>query len=447
MLRLIFVFMIIALGSFASIFSPFYALLFYLWNAYFRPDDWTYGGLIASLNLSFLIGGYLVLATAFSRPRLRVGVRIGLLALFFADTLFSTIQSEHFAWSWAAWIEFSKVLTVSYVIILLTKDRTRFRYVLLIIAVALGFECAKQGWAQLYRAPGAQNNNPIPFLGDNNGVAVGTMMLVPILNALAQTASGRWEAFAHRFVLIGVFLRGITTYSRGGFLAAAVLGIFSLARSRKKVRAFVGAGVIAAIVLTVMPQEFWDKMNTIDASESERDDSAAGRLHFWVIARDMAVAKPFTGIGFSAYNLSYETYNRPTQYGEFGGARSVHSIWFGPLAELGYPGFVLFVALFASSVWSLWSISRKVRRDPERHDIHIYANALLTSLVTFGVGGTFLPLQYNEMFWHFMALGMTLTFLAQEQPNEATATVKARQSVPAPLQPAFLNATRSTMPK
>jgi hypothetical protein len=67
--------------------------------------------------------------------------------------------------------------------------------------------------------------------------------------------------------------------------------------------------------------------------------------------------------------------------------------------------------------------------------------------VTFGVGGTFLPLQYNEMFWHFMALGMTLTFLAQEQPNEATATVKARQSVPAPLQPAFLNATRSTMPK
>jgi probable O-glycosylation ligase (exosortase A-associated) len=444
---MIFVFLIIAFGSFASLFSPFYTLLFYLWNAYFRPDDWTYGPLIASLNLSFFIGAYLVVATAFSRPRFRIGVRIVLLGLFFADTLFSTIQSEQFYYSWSAWIEFSKVLTVSYVIILLTKDRTRFRYVLLIIAISLGFECAKQGWAQLYRAPGAQNNNPIPFLGDNNGVAVGTMMLVPILSALAQTATRRWEAFGHRFVLIGVFLRGITTYSRGGFLAAAVLGIFSLARSRKKVRAFVGAGVIAGIVLTVMPQAFWDKMNTINASESERDDSATGRLHFWVIAREMAQAKPLTGVGFNAYNLSYGTYNHATQYGEFQGVRSVHSIWFGVLAELGYPGFVLFIALFGSSMWSLWATSRKVRRDPEKQDIRIYANALLTSLATFAVGGTFLPLQYNEMFWHFMALGITLRFLAQEQPSEVTAPVRAPTPAPASLQPAFLNATRSTLLK
>ena len=34
--------------------SPFYALLFYLWNAYFRPEEWTYGALIYSLNLSFI---------------------------------------------------------------------------------------------------------------------------------------------------------------------------------------------------------------------------------------------------------------------------------------------------------------------------------------------------------------------------------------------------------
>src|SRR4030095_16334395 len=112
-------------------------------------------------------------------------------------------------------------------------------------------------------------------------------------------------------------------------------------------------------------------------------------------------------------------------------------IWFGPLAELGYPGFLLFVALFGSSGWSLWRISSKVRHDREKQDIHIYANALLTSLVVFAVGGTFLPLQYNEMFWHFMALGITLTFHAQEQPSEATETVKP--PAPAPLQPAFLS--------
>ena len=50
------------------------------------------------------------------------------------------------------------------------------------------------------------------------------MMLVPILGALAQTATRRWEKYAFRFVAIGVFMRGFTTYSRGGFLAAGVLG-------------------------------------------------------------------------------------------------------------------------------------------------------------------------------------------------------------------------------
>ena len=34
-----------------------------------------------------------------------------------------------------------------------------------------------------------------------------------------------------------------------------------------------------------MPQNFWDRMNTITADESEdRDESAAGRLHFWGVA-------------------------------------------------------------------------------------------------------------------------------------------------------------------
>ena len=113
MLRLIFVGLIITFGVGASLFNPFYALLFYLWNAYFRPDEWTYGGFISSLNLSFLIGGYLVLATGVSQPRSRFSFRIVLMALFFVHTLISALLSEHPQWSWNAWVDFSKVLIVS----------------------------------------------------------------------------------------------------------------------------------------------------------------------------------------------------------------------------------------------------------------------------------------------------------------------------------------------
>jgi probable O-glycosylation ligase (exosortase A-associated) len=442
MLRMVFVSLIVLFGIGASIVSPFFALLFYLWNAYFRPEEWTFGGTIRSLNLSFQIGSYLVLATAASLPRFRFNLRVALLGLFFAQSLLSTLYSEHYEYSWNAWTEFAKVLIVSYVIILLTSsDRNRYRQVLFIIGISLGFECAKQGWVQLFRAPGAQNNNTIAFLGDNNGVAVGTMMLVPILSALAQTTSRKWEVFMHRFLLIGVFMRGITTYSRGGFLSAAVLGLFSLARSQRKFRALIGAGVLVALVASVMPQQFWDRMNTINASNSERDDSALGRLHFWVIARQMAAEKPVTGIGFSAYNLSYERYNGPTEYGEFSGVRSVHSVWFGALSEMGYPGLFLLVAMLVTSMVSCWRISWSMRHQPENRDLRIYANALMTSLASFAVGGTFLPLQYNEMFWHFMALSVALSFLAQEQPVQ----VPAPTVVPAA--PAFGHMPHGAVPR
>ena len=63
--------------------------------------------------------------------------------------------------------------------------------VLIVIGLSLGFEAAKQGWAQFILNPGASNINTHPALGDNNGVALAMFMLVPILAALGATAD-RW---------------------------------------------------------------------------------------------------------------------------------------------------------------------------------------------------------------------------------------------------------------
>ncbi len=256
MLRLIFVFGIILVGVIFSAQSAFYALLFYLWNGYFRPEEWTYGGLILSLNLSFIIGVYLVLRTAMSLPKPQINLRTALLFLFLVLSIVGAFTSEHPEWSWSFLGDFWKVLLISYLIVILADDRKKFRTTLLVIGLSLGFECAKQGWANLYIAPGATNNNPIPFLGDNNGVALGTMMLVPVLGALAQTAATRWEKYTLRFMAVGVFMRGFTTYSRGGFLAAGVVGLLTFVRSEKKIRALIGVAAICVLVASVMPQDF-----------------------------------------------------------------------------------------------------------------------------------------------------------------------------------------------
>jgi probable O-glycosylation ligase (exosortase A-associated) len=407
---MIFVLLIIVGGIFFSAQGAFYSLLFYLWNAYFRPDYWTYGSFIISMRLSLFIGIYLIIRTIALVPSPKINARTLLIWLFFGQTVVGCFTSEVPQTSWVFFQDFTKVLLITYLIVVLVTDRTQFRLVLLVIAMSLGFETAKQGWANLVRAPGAQNNNPIAFLGDNNGVAMGTMMLLPILGALAQTASARWERLMHRFVAFGVFMRGISTYSRGGFLGAGALAGIIIVRSERKLRAIIVVALLTALVWNIMPQTFWDRMNTITVEEGEqRDESAEGRLYFWKVAIWMADAKPMTGVGLFGFTKAYQSYNRD---GVFGGDRAAHSVWFGVLGDLGYPGLLLFMANIFMAFWSCWRVGRMTRKIPELRHLKIYANALTSTLVVYCVTGSFLAQQYSEFAWHIFGLSTALHLIA-----------------------------------
>lgn len=413
MWRLVFVLILIAVGVLYSAQGAFYALLFYLWNAYFRPDYWTFGTFILSMHLSLIIGIYLVIRTIAMVPSPKINARTILIWLFFVQAVVGCFTSEAPQTSWIFLQDFTKVLLITYLIIVLVTDRTQFRLVLLVIAMSLGFETAKQGWANLFRAPGAQNSNPISFLGDNNGVAMGTMMLLPILGALAGTAKERRERFIHRFVWFGVFMRGISTYSRGGFLGAGALGALMILRGEKKIRALVVVVVLVLLVWNIMPQTFWDRMDSITVSEDQqRDESAAGRLYFWTIATRMADAKPMTGVGLFAFQKAYERYNPE---GVFTGERAAHSIWFGVLGDLGYPGLILFILNIGMAFWSCWRAAHLTRKIPELRDLKIYANALMSTLVVYAVTGSFIAQQYSEFAWHVFGLSTALHLIVLKE--------------------------------
>ena len=72
MLRLAIFLIAAAIGTYYALQAPFYALLCYLANAYFRPEDWVWGDFVRSLRLSFVIGLYVIVSTVVSRHRLRV---------------------------------------------------------------------------------------------------------------------------------------------------------------------------------------------------------------------------------------------------------------------------------------------------------------------------------------------------------------------------------------
>jgi O-antigen ligase len=202
--------------------------------------------------------------------------------------------------------------------------------------------------------------------------------------------------------------------------------LLTLARSKHKVRALIGVAVLASVVSTIMPQAFWNRMSTLSAPVEEQDESAQGRIHFWEVAVLMAKGKPITGVGFNGYRPSYATYD--TTPGQFGEDRSVHSVWFGVLAELGYPGLLLFVGILLTGLWGCRQVVVMAKGDPSKSDLGFYGQALSTSLIVFAAGGSFLPSQYSEMLWHFIGMTTALHAIATEERASASVAIDARQN-------------------
>jgi probable O-glycosylation ligase (exosortase A-associated) len=429
-LRSIFVIIGLVVGSSFAVTSAVYAAAFYLWIAYFRPESWAWSGMFASWNLSYLAGVFLVIRALISGTALRLNWRTLLLLLFLVLSLVSTWHGLHAGHSWGYWQAFAKTIVVSYLLTTIIKTETDLRLIFMVIALSLGFEAAKQGWAQLILSPGGRNDNSIPFLGDNNVVAVGMAMLVPLVSALAATSSLWWVKRGLQFLNIGIVYRGLSTYSRGGFLSLGAVGALWFWRSQHKLKAVVTGALVAALVLPTMPPEFWSRMSTITASSEERDDSQSGRLHFWRVAIAMANDRPWTGVGHYGYEPAFNDYD--FSEGRYGRNRSVHSAWFGALAEIGYPGLIVFVLVVLFSLKTCGRVRRMSARGELPDSLGQYGTALQSSLLAFIVGGSFVPMQYSEMVWHFMALTIALDRVAV---TEAEALRVKRHAVEASREP------------
>ena len=429
MLRTFLVLAIIAFGLRHAVRGPFYAVLFYLWVAYFRPELWLWSDWLASINLSFYVGVFALLWGLLTF-QLRWDLRILLTLLMVLQSLWSTLASSWLALSWPYWVDFAKSIAITWLLASLIDTPAKFRTTLLVIGFSLGFETAKQGWLQLVLNPGGKNFNDIAFLGDNNGVAIGMLILCAIFVALARTAKTKGERWVHRFLSVGVLYRGIITYSRGGFISATVMGLLYFLRSKRKLAAAVGLVVVVGVIAPVLPNAFWERMGTlslVSQSDDERGrltneqsgdlESALSRFHFWKVAVQMANDHPFTGVGHNAYMMAYDLYD--SSHGKYGFGRAVHSSWFGVIGELGYPGITLYLLIFALALLSCRTARRVATELPEATPLREYAIALETSLIVIMVGGSFVTFQYSEMLWHIVGLSIALRRIAIEAQERA----------------------------
>ncbi len=368
---------------------PWLGVLAWSWLGYMNPHKLAWG-FATTLPFALMIALATLLGLLASREPKRIPwTRETILLLvmtgwMFMTTCFALVQAP----AWEQWDKVWRIILMTYVTTILITDEYRIKVLMYVIALSLGFYGFKGGVFVLtggsaYSVMGP----PHSFIYDRNSVGLALIMTVPLLRFM-QLQMKRWYV---RYALLGgiglTLIAIVGTHSRGALVGIVVMLAFYLLKSRNKITAVLTLLPLVYVMYTVMPEEWFDRMHTIETWQE--DGSASERVRAWGNAIDLANER-FIGGGMRA--LVYY------------GGRDSHSIYFGMLGENGWVGLGMFLLLlFFTWRSGSWIISRTGRRE-DLFWARDLAAMVQVSLVGYMAAGAFLGLQYFDLFYHLVVI-------------------------------------------
>jgi len=224
-------------------------------------------------------------------------------------------------------------------------------------------------------------------LGDPNDLCL--ILLFPLGFAMAMAAfKTNLVDRVLGVVCVPVLLASIVfTQSRGGLLG--VMGVSAVILSRfirSKTARIVALIFLGLALFAVMGIGGRLSGGAAELSEAGVDESMQGRFTAWRAAVAMALAHPLVGVGVLNFPNNFYSYTNVWS----GKAMAVHSTWFGVLAETGFIGWAVYMAMVAIC-WqsSLASVARA--QDHQMPSvIAVVSIGHLGALTGFVVAGSFL---------------------------------------------------------
>ena len=298
--------------------------------------------------------------------------------------------------------------------VLVTPRRfTQFSWVLVVCGIYLGRECFNA--PRSYYVKGRLEGVGGPDFSDSNALAAHMVALLPIVG-IRFLRSG-WRLKAVCLVAGALLANGVVqTRSRGGYLAAIIAAGTMLALSprghRKTIFLVFALGALGAVLL--IDAAYLERMGTLQAGEREKDESAMSRIRFWKAGIQMATDHPL-GVGPGNFHTHIGEY-LPNEAG-----RDTHNTYVRCVAELGWPGLGLLVALIINAQRVLAQVRWTATRDPDSQECSWNAYSLQMSLAAYLTSSMFISATYIEMLWWLLMLPAALKRAAANAgPTQAT---------------------------
>ena len=345
-----------------------------------------------------------------------------LILCFAAWVVLTAFTAYSFDTSYEYMKEYLKIFTMFGVSVVLVRALGQIWALYLMSAVALGYIGYEVNY--LYFVNGYLGIYRNGYGGlDNNGAGLTLAMGVPL-------CWFAYEGVRHRcrwlfLFLIPVLVHAVLmTYSRGAMLSLIVASPWVLLRSGRRKQLgliFLVMGVVGVPLMA--GKEIRDRFVTIE--HNEVDESANQRRAAWGAAWRMALDHPVTGVGLRNANL----FSR--QYGADREGRTIHSQYLQILADNGFVGLGLYVALYGATFLNLWRVRRltRGREGSEARRARALASGVECALVLFSVGSAFLSLEVVELPYLLVLLAAQLAGISGP-PADATVGADADEPLP-----------------
>lgn len=293
---------------------------------------------------------------------------------------------------------------------LLVTSRWRIHAMLVMIALAIGFNAGLDG-LKFIASGGTHMARGNTKLGDNNHFALIIVMVMPLILYLYQYSSSKLIRWGFLGLLIVSVLAVVSSNSRGGLIAMVALAVWVTWKSRRRLQGLVFIALLSALIMQVAPESWTTRMGTIE--QAGDDASFMGRVTAWKRASAIAVEHPVFGGGLhagQAFTLFEQYRYKPGLLGfidtpDLSIPLASHSIYFEVLGDLGFLGLFIFLILIYNSYITRKEIKSLIsKKGDELMWAGDLSDILAGSLMVYVAAGALLSAAYFELPYIIMML-------------------------------------------
>jgi probable O-glycosylation ligase (exosortase A-associated) len=288
-------------GVLPFVFSrPYVGIYIWSWMGFMNPHRLTYG-----FAYEFPFAQIIAIVILVSMLRLKEPVRVPwtretiLLLVFILWMFFTTFFAFNSDGAWEQWDKVWKIQLMLFVTLMLIDTKQKLDWLIWVIVLSLGLYGVKGGIFTIMTGGSFRVMGPAgSFIGGNNEIALALIMTIPLMRYLQLQAKKVW---IHQGVTVAMLLTGVAvigTQSRGALVGMAVMGTFLWLKSRNRLFTLLSILVVVGALAAIMPQEWYDRMATIETFEEDR--SALTRINAWWMAFNIAASR-ITGGGFETF--------------------------------------------------------------------------------------------------------------------------------------------------